>query len=84
MARPPGFDLAAELAKRSFTPGQRDAPGLVELIVAGVEPAAKRAAPALAGLGAAGRAAIGARFESADEGAKARLVAALGLLARGG
>ena len=32
----------------------------------------------------AGRVAIGARFDSADEGAKARLVAALGLLARGG
>ena len=84
MARSPTFDLAAELASRSFTPGQRDAPGLVELIVAGVEPAATRAAPALAGLRDGGRAAIGARFESADEGAKARLVAALGLLARGG
>ena len=84
VARSPTFDLATELAKRSFTPGQRDAAGLVWLIVAGVEPAATRAAKALAGLRAGGRAAIGARFESADEAAKARLVAVLGLLARGG
>lgn len=84
MARSPTFDLATELASRSFTPAQRDAPGLVEVIVAGVEPAATRAAPALAGLSDGGRAAIGARFETADEGAKARLVAVLGLLARGG
>jgi hypothetical protein len=82
--RSPTFDLATELANRSFTPGQRDAPGLVEVIVAGVEPAATRAARALAGLRDGGRVAIGARFESADEGAKARLVAVLGLLARGG
>ena len=84
MARPPTFDLATELANRSFTPGQRDATGLVELIVAGVEPAATRAAPALAGLRDGARAAIGGRFETADEAAKARLVAVLGLLARGG
>src|SRR5258706_1746213 len=84
VARSPTFDLAAQLANRSFTPGQRDAPGLVEVIVAGGEPAATRAAPALAGLRAGGRVAIGARFESADEAAKARLGAVLGLLARGG
>ncbi len=84
MARSPTFDLATELAKRSFTPGLRDAPGLVELIVAGVEPAATRAAKALAGLSEGGRVAIGARFETADEAAKARLVAVLGLLARAG
>jgi len=84
VARPPTFDLATELANRSFTPGQRDAPGLVEVIVAGVEPAATRAAPALAGLRDAGRVAIGARFGTADEAAKARLVEVLGRLARGG
>lgn len=84
MARPPSFDLATELATRGFTPAQRDAPALVELIVAGDEPAATRAAPALASLRDAGRAAITARFETADEGANVRLVAVLGLLARGG
>lgn len=84
MARSPTFDLATELAKPSFTPGERDAPGLVELVVAGVEPAARRAARALTELRDRGRAAIGARFETVDEGAKARLVAALGLFARAG
>lgn len=84
MARSPTFDLASELAKRSFTPGQRDAPGLLELVVVGVEPAATRAARALAGLRDGGRAAIAARLENVDEGARARLVAVLGLLARAG
>jgi 16S rRNA G966 N2-methylase RsmD len=84
VARAPTFDLAAELASRGFTPARRDAPGLVELIVEGVEPTARRAARALAELRDGGRMAIDARFETADEGAKARLVAALGLLARGG
>src|SRR5882672_6472847 len=84
MARPADFDLAAELARPGFTPGGRDAPALVELVIAGEDPAAMRAATALAGLGAAGRAAIDARFAAADEGGKARLVRALGLLARAG
>jgi len=110
MARPANFDLAKELAKPSFTPGVRDAPALVELVVAGDEPAATRAAPALAGLGEVGRAAIDAKLADTggpgrasidaaltgeasrhgampvgvDDGGKARLVAALGLLARGG
>jgi hypothetical protein len=55
MARTADFDLAKELAKPSFTPAVRDAAGLVALIVRGDDPAATRAAPALAGLGAAGR-----------------------------
>src|SRR5262245_36914789 len=95
MARAPDFDLAAELAKPSFTPGQRDAPALVELVVAGEDPSAERAAAALAGLGAAGRRAIEARLAGEDrhphedatelgEGGTARLVGALGLLARRG
>lgn len=84
MARSPTFDLASELGKRSFTPGQRDAPGLLELVVAGVDPAATRAARALAGLRDGGRAAIAARLETVDEGARARLVSVLGLLARAG
>jgi len=84
VARPPRLDLAAELANPGFTPARRDGPGLVELVVAGVEPGAKRAARALAGLREAARVAIGARFETADEGAKARLVAVLGRLARAG
>ena len=93
MARARDFDLARELAKPSFTPGARDAAALVELIVAGDEPAATRAAPALAGLGELGRAAIEARLAGTgalgraaapDDGATARLVGALGLLARAG
>ncbi|TMQ13199.1 MAG: methyltransferase [Deltaproteobacteria bacterium] len=84
MARRADFDLAAELGKPSFTPGARDAPALVDLIVAGDEPATPRAAAALAKLGEPARAAIAARFAAADDGARARLVAALGLLARAG
>jgi 23S rRNA G2445 N2-methylase RlmL len=82
MARPADFDLRKELTKPSFTPAQRDAPALVDLIVIGDEPVVARATPALAGLGASGSAAIAARFDSVDDGAKARLVAALGQLAR--
>lgn len=88
MARAADFDLAAQLARPSFTPGVRDAAALVDLVVAGADPAATRAAAALARLGAAGRAAIeaalGAGEAGEDDGARARLVAALGLLARAG
>ncbi len=79
-----GFDLAKELARPSFTPGQRDAPALVDLIVAGDDPAATRATAALAGLGDVGRGAIAMRFAEVDDGARARLVGVLGLLARRG
>jgi precorrin-6B methylase 2 len=79
------FDLGAALAKPSFTPGAKDIPGLIELIVGGAEPGATRAAPALAKLGevacGALQAKLGAKLE---EGAKARLVSTLGLLARAG
>jgi 16S rRNA G966 N2-methylase RsmD len=84
MARATDFDLARELAKPSFTPAVRDAPALVDLIIAGDEPAATRAVPALAGLRDAARSAIEAHVAAIDEGARARLVAVLGLLARGG
>jgi hypothetical protein len=106
MARAADFDLAKELAKPNFTPGQRDAPALVELVVAGEEPTTGRAATALAKLGDAGRLAIEARLAASagrgdtlaerpdeareddtaelGEGAEAKLVAALGLLARAG
>ncbi|HEY5951834.1 MAG TPA: HEAT repeat domain-containing protein [Kofleriaceae bacterium] len=95
MARTTDFDLAKELAKPSFTPGQRDAQALVDLIVAGEDPTAERAATALVVLGDAGRRAIGARLAGEDrrgnedaselgEGATARLVGALGLFARRG
>lgn len=84
MARPADFDLARELARPGFTPGARDAPALVDLIIAGEDPAAARAATALAGLGAAGRGAIDARFASAGDGGQARLVRVLGLLGRAG
>jgi hypothetical protein len=82
MARTANFDLAKELAKASFTPGVRDAPALVELIIAGDEPAATRAAPALAKLGEAGREAIAAKLGASDDASTARLIAVLGLLAR--
>ncbi|HEY0193172.1 MAG TPA: hypothetical protein VGC42_18775, partial [Kofleriaceae bacterium] len=84
MARGPEFDLARELARPGFTPGARDAAALVELIIAGDEPAATRAAPAVAGLGATGRAAVAVRLPDVEDGAKARLIAVLGLLARAG
>jgi 23S rRNA G2445 N2-methylase RlmL len=95
MARAPDFDLAKELAKPSFTAGQRDAAALVELVIAGEDPTAERAAAALAALGDAGRRAIEARLAGKDrhadedatelgDGATARLVGAIGLLARRG
>jgi 16S rRNA G966 N2-methylase RsmD len=126
VARPATFDLAKELAKPSFTPARGDAAALVELIAIGDEPTATRAAPALAGLGEIGRAAIDARMSGeeataqshdptarshdptarshasmarshgartrtnhdaparSDDGARARLVGVLGLLARAG
>jgi len=84
VARGKDFDLAAELAKPSFTPGQRDAPALALLIAGGDEPAATRAVPAIAKLGDAACAALDGAFANADDGAQARLVAALGVLARAG
>lgn len=85
MARAGDFDLAKELAKPNFTPGARDAPALVELIVTGDEATVTRATPALAKLRDPGRLAILARLgASIEEGAAARLIAALGLLARAG
>lgn len=97
MARAADFDLAKELAKPSFTPGQRDAAALVELVVGGEDPAAERAALALAHLGEAGRKAIEKRLageakvpdDDLDAGelsaaATSRLVGAIGLLARKG
>jgi hypothetical protein len=131
MARDATFDLGAALSRPGFTPAARDAPALVELIADGAEPAATRAAPALAGLRDIGRTAIEARLAgpredgddshgrearegrargegregrargegragrvkrgaeagaraALDDGAKARLVGVLGLLARAG
>src|SRR5690348_8736488 len=97
MARAADFDLGKELGRPSFTPAQRDAPALVELVVGGEEPAAERAAAALAALGEAGRKAIeirlAGRAKTADidvdagelgDASTARLVGALGLAARRG
>lgn len=86
MARAPGFDLAAELSRPGFTPARGDAPALADLIAGGPEAAATRAMPALAGLGAPGREAIMARLAGVlpDDASSARLVQALGLIARGG
>ena len=78
MARPADFDLAAALRSPSFTPGARDVPALVELVIAGDE----RAPAALAALPDA-RDAIAARLDG-DEAAHARLVGALGWIARRG
>ncbi|MBV8759915.1 MAG: methyltransferase domain-containing protein [Deltaproteobacteria bacterium] len=80
MARAADFDLAKELGKPSFTPAQRDAPALVELVIADHD----KAAAVLAKLGDAARAALAARLDLPDEGGRARVVAALGLLARAG
>ena len=94
MPRDANFDLAGALASPSFTPGQKDAAALVELVVAGEEPAAQRAAIALGKLTDAGRKAIETRLagggpvggDTAELGdaSTMRLVAAIGLLARGG
>jgi hypothetical protein len=80
MARAADFDLAAELAKPSFTASVRDAPALVELVIAGDD----RAPAALAGLGERARAALVEHLGIADEAARAHVVAALGLIARRG
>ena len=87
MARAADFDLGRALGEKSFTPAQRDAPALALLIASGDEPAATRALPALAGLGTAGRDALVTALADpkiSDDGARARLVAALGLHARAG
>jgi len=73
VARAADFDLAAALGVASFTPGARDAPALAELVIAGDDPAAGRAAAALAGLGAVGRLAIEAAL--ADPGGESAAVA---------
>ena len=83
MARSTDFDLAKELVRKGFTPGQRDIAGLIALVRAD-EATAQRAAPALATLGEAARTALLTAIEDAtvEEGGAARLVSALGLLAR--
>jgi len=85
LSRAVDFDLARELIRPSFTPAQRDAPALVELIVAGDEAIVMRATDAVVGLGAIGRDALEARLATElDDGAHARVVAAFGRLARRG
>jgi hypothetical protein len=86
VARKPALDLIAELAKPSFTPGQRHAPELVELVAGADDTVASRAAPALAQLGELGRRVLVAKLtaEELDDGARVRLVSALGLHARAG
>lgn len=87
MPRAADFDLARALGEKHFTPAQRDAGELAQLIARGDEPAATRALPALAGLGAAGRGALVMALDDAritDDGARARLCQALGLHARTG
>lgn len=84
MARDKDFDLGAALARKGFTPGQRDIDALVAL-VGHDESSATRASPALATLGAAARqAVIAAVGDVPDDGAAARLVSTLGLFARAG
>ncbi|MEO8702629.1 MAG: methyltransferase [Kofleriaceae bacterium] len=79
-ARGKEFDLATELAKPSFTAGQRDVPALIELVLAGDD----RAGHALAKLGEPATRALAARLETTPEAGKARLVGVLGALARAG
>ncbi|MBX3159876.1 MAG: methyltransferase [Deltaproteobacteria bacterium] len=88
MARGSDFDLAAALARPGFTPGRGDVPALLDLIAGGADPAAQRAAAALATLGDLGLQAVLARLAPVEgaplgeEGARARLVGAAGILAR--
>ena len=86
MARANDFDLAAELAKRNFTPARTDAPALIELIAEGPDAIASKAIAAAAGLGAAAREAIIAKLSTTipNHGGAPLLVQALGLLARKG
>lgn len=86
MTRSQTFDLAAALGSASFTPARRDAPALVELITSGEAPALARAVSAIATLGTTGRVVIESRLRAGvpDPGAHARLVAALGEIARRG
>ncbi|HEY1811871.1 MAG TPA: HEAT repeat domain-containing protein [Kofleriaceae bacterium] len=79
MARSADFDLAAALRSPSFTPAERDATALVELVLAGDE----RAPAVLAKLGGA-RATLAARLDEPDDARRMRLVGALGLIARRG
>jgi protein-L-isoaspartate O-methyltransferase len=86
LARSADFDLAAALARPSFTPAVRDAPAIVALLATGDEPTISRAQAALAGLGEPGRLALESALAAgiADEGARAKTVQALGLHARHG
>ncbi len=81
MAREPSFDLGAALARKGFTPGQKDVAGLVEL--ATTEDVGGRAGPALVALGA--REAVSAAFAArTEDGERAKLTSVIGLFARGG
>ncbi len=86
MARAPDFDLAKALAQPSFTPAVRDAPALVALLVESEEVTVAHAQAALAELGEPARSAIEHALATGipDEGARARTVQALGLIARRG
>ncbi len=87
MARPADFDLARELARPGFTPGQRDVEALIGLVIGDREDVSTRAAPALASLGPAARDAVLACLAApdvSDETKRVRLVAVVGLLARAG
>ncbi len=81
MARSTDVDLAEALTKPNFTPGQKHIPALVDLTAAGND----RAAAALAKLGGTARGALQAKLATTpDEAVSARLVGAIGLLARAG
>ncbi len=86
MARAKDFDLAAELAKKNFTPARTDAAALIELIAEGPEDIAPKAIAAAAGLGTPAREAITAKLLTTipNHGGAPLLVQVLGLLARKG
>ncbi|HEY1547556.1 MAG TPA: HEAT repeat domain-containing protein, partial [Kofleriaceae bacterium] len=79
MARSADFDLAAALRSPSFTPGARDLAALVELVLGGDD----RAPVVIAQLAGAGDA-LAAKLRDDDDAKRARIVTALGAIARRG
>lgn len=86
MARAADFDLAKALAQPNFTPAVRDAPALVALLAGSDETTTGHAQAALAQLGEPARIAIVRALDDgvSDDGARARTIQALGLIARRG
>jgi Putative RNA methylase family UPF0020 len=85
VARAADFDLAKALAEKNFTPAVRDVDAIVALLATLDEATLGKAQAALAGLGEPARVAIEKALPAvADEGARAKTIQALGLIARRG